>query len=88
MNERRRFERKSSAIRVEIMHPAIGKIIGSARDISDGGASVLIEHATVPPVGTVVEVCFKKMAGAINVDPVKMQIMHQDRNVVGLMFCA
>jgi hypothetical protein len=71
---------------VEISHPAIGTIIGFARDISDGGASVLIEHSTVPPVGTVVDVCFKKVVGAINEEPVKMQIMHLHRNIVGLMF--
>ncbi|NIB42038.1 PilZ domain-containing protein [Pseudomaricurvus alkylphenolicus] len=86
MDERRRFERRPTSIRVEITHPAFGAIIGFARDISDGGASVLIEHYQVPPVGTVVDVCFKKVVGPINDEPVKMTIMHHHRNVAGLMF--
>lgn len=86
MDERRRFERKPTSIRVEMVHPAFGTIIGFARDISDGGASVMIENQPNPPVGTVVDVQFKKMVGAINEDPVPMRVMHQNRNVVGLMF--
>lgn len=85
-NERRRFERKPTSIRVEIMHPTFGTIVGFARDISDGGASVLIENYQIPPLGTLVDVKFKRMVGAINEDPVKMQIVHQHRKLVGLMF--
>ncbi|MGH1469667.1 MAG: PilZ domain-containing protein [Cellvibrionaceae bacterium] len=88
LDERRRFERKSTTIRVEITHPAFGTIIGFTQDISDGGASVVIENQPNPPVGTVVNVLFKKMVGAINEEPVAMKVMHQHRNVVGLMFAA
>lgn len=86
MDERRRFERRPTSIRVEMTHTAFGTIVGFARDISDGGASVLIENYQIPPVGTVVNVCFKKVVGAINEEPVKMQIRHMHRNIVGLMF--
>lgn len=86
MDERRRFERKTASIRVEITHPAFGTIVGFTQDISDGGASVLIENQPNPPVGTVVKVKFRKMIGAINEEPVTMKVMHQHRNVVGLMF--
>jgi len=86
LDERRRYERKSASIRVEITHPAFGTIVGFTQDISDGGASVLIENQPNPPVGTVVKVIFKRMVGAINEDPVIMKVMHQHRNVVGLMF--
>ena len=86
MDERRRFERQSTTIRVEITHPAFGTIIGFTQDISDGGASVVIENQPNPPVGTVVSVRFKRMIGTINEDPVVMKVMHQHRNVVGLMF--
>ncbi|WP_341771092.1 PilZ domain-containing protein [Pseudomaricurvus hydrocarbonicus] len=86
VDERRQFERKPTSIRVEMTHPAFGTIIGFARDISDGGASVLIENYQVPPVGTIVEVRFKKMVGPINAEPVKMQIVHHHRNTAGLMF--
>lgn len=86
MDERRRFERKSTTIRVEITHPAFGTIIGFTQDISDGGASVVIENQPNPPVGTEVSVIFKRMVGAINEDPVLMKVMHHHRNIIGLMF--
>ncbi|MYM65053.1 PilZ domain-containing protein [Pseudomaricurvus sp. HS19] len=86
MDERRKFERRPSNIRVELWHPSIGKMIGSTQDISDGGASVMIEHPPIPPIGTVVEVRFRRAVGAINNEPVRMQVMHQHRNIVGLMF--
>ncbi len=85
-DERRRFERKSTSLRVEISHAAFGTIIGSARDVSDGGAQVLIENNPIPPVGTEVMVRFKKMVGSINEEPVAMKVMHQYRNTIGLMF--
>jgi hypothetical protein len=86
MNERRKYERTSTSIRVEMTHPSFGTIVGFARDISDGGAQVTVESHQCPPVGTVVDVRFKKMVGTINEEPVAMRVMHNFRNVVGLMF--
>lgn len=86
MEERRRFERKSSSVRVEMTHPSFGVIVGAATDISDGGARVTIENAIVPPVGTEVKVRFKKMIGNINDEPVAMKVMHATKVGVGLMF--
>lgn len=86
MEERRRYERKALAIRVEISHPSFGTIIGSTRDISDGGAQVAIENHQAPPAGTVVNVVFKKAVGQVNAVPVAMRVMHCHRNVIGLMF--
>ena len=85
MDERRRFERSPTSIRVEMSHPGIGVIVGFARDISDGGASVLIENQPSPPVGTVLDVRFKKLVGPINEEPVAMRVMHQHRNLIGVM---
>lgn len=86
MDDRRRYERKVAAIRVEIMHPSIGTMIGSTQDISDGGASVQLDSQTIPPVGTEVNVRFIKVAGAVNQEPVSMKVMYQQRNTIGLMF--
>ncbi len=88
MDDRRRFERRPTSIRVEISHPAIGDIVGFARDVSDGGASVRVEHSQVPPIGTFVDVVFKKVVGTINEEPVKMQVVYQQKNILGLMFCS
>ncbi|MFT6200986.1 MAG: hypothetical protein ACJAZJ_000162 [Candidatus Endobugula sp.] len=86
IDDRRRFERKAAAIRVEISHPSIGEMIGSTQNISDGGASVQLEGQTFPPVGTEVRVRFIKVAGAVNQEPVAMKVMYQQRNTLGLMF--
>lgn len=86
MEERRRYERTTTAIRVEISHPSFGTIIGFTRDISDGGAQVSVENHQTPPVGTIVDVLFRKMVGPVNAEPVAMRVMHSHRNLVGLMF--
>ncbi|WP_045860656.1 PilZ domain-containing protein [Teredinibacter purpureus] len=86
MDERRKYERTATSIRVEIIHPAFGSIIGFARDISDGGAQVSVENHPTPPVGTIVSVKFRKVIGPINDEPVTMKVMHATRNTIGLMF--
>jgi len=86
VDERRKWQRTSTTIRVEIKHPAFGIIIGQTMDISDGGAQVSFENHPSPPVGTVVDVKFKKIVGAINEEPVAMRVMHSARNNIGLMF--
>jgi len=86
VDERRHFQRKPTSIRVEITNPAFGTIIGFARDISDGGASVLIEGDVRPPIGTKVQVKFKKVVGRINSEPTPMKVMYHHRNLLGLMF--
>jgi hypothetical protein len=88
VEERRRYERTASAFRVEMTHPSFGTIVGFAMDISDGGAQVSIENHPSPPVGTVVNVVFRKNIGAVNQQPVPMKVMHSHRNLVGLMFVA
>ena len=86
MIERRRFERSSTSVRVEITNPNFGTISGFAKDISDGGAMVQVERHASPPVGTDVMVRFSKAVGPINVEPEAMKVVHQFRNTIGLMF--
>lgn len=86
MIERRQYERTSATVRVEMSHPGFGIIVGFTKDISDGGALVLIENQPCPPVGTEVMVRFKKTVGPINQEPVRMRVVHQLRNTIGLSF--
>lgn len=86
MIERRRFDRTTTSVRVEMSNPSFGTIIGFAKDISDGGALVQIENQPSLPIGTEVSVLFKKSVGPINLEPVKMKVMHQFKNTIGLMF--
>jgi hypothetical protein len=86
MMERRHFDRTTTSVRVEMSNPSFGTIVGFAKDISDGGALVQIENQPALPVGTEVSVLFKKSVGPINLEPVRMKVMHQVKNMVGLMF--
>src|SRR5690606_41456551 len=80
--ERRIYERTSTSVRVEMSPPGFGTIVGFTKDISDGGALVQIENQSCPPVGTEVYVRFKKAVGPINLEPVKMRVVHQLRNTI------
>ncbi len=86
MIERRRFDRTTTSVRVEMSNPSFGTIVGFAQDVSDGGAMVQIENQPCPPPGTEVMVLFKKSVGPINLEPVRMKVMHQFKNTIGLMF--
>jgi c-di-GMP-binding flagellar brake protein YcgR len=88
MEERRHFTRTLTNIRVELSNPSFGTLVGSTRDISDGGAQVVIENELIPPVGTNVQVVFKKASGPVNEAPVSMKVVHAHKNVIGLMFLA
>ena len=85
-NERRRFARQTTAIRVELSHPSFGTMVGFTRDISDGGAAVQLDVDVLPPVGTEVFVVFHKIGGQINNEPVGMRVMHHNNRLLGLMF--
>jgi c-di-GMP-binding flagellar brake protein YcgR len=86
MIERRSYERTSATIRVEMSNPGFGTIVGFTKDISDGGVLVEIENQPTPPVGTEVSVKFRKAVGPINLEPVRMRVVRQMRNTVGLIF--
>ena len=88
MEERRRFAQTSTIIHIKLTNPTFGTLIGSTRDISDGGALVMVDNELVPPVGTVVDVVFKKVVGPVNAQPVAMKVMHTHKNTLGLMFLA
>lgn len=85
--ENRAFLRTSSSAVVEMQHPSFGLISVNARDLSDGGISVHMGQHISPPVGTILDVTIKRHTGAINMEPVKMQVMHtQASGAVGLKF--
>lgn len=88
MIEQRRFERKPLSARVEVMHPDMGAFEWQARDISEGGIYVLTANSPKPPVGTILQVRIKRHTGALNEDPMPMQVVHHQRDGLGLMFVA
>lgn len=85
-HELRQFERSGCSFQVVMRHASIGILHGSARDISDGGVFVQLQNVILPPVGTVLEVTIKRFTGAINAEPVAMQVVHHNGMGVGLSF--
>ncbi|MGN0920815.1 MAG: PilZ domain-containing protein [Cellvibrio sp.] len=86
MLDRRKFERTTTAIRVEIYHPSFGTYVGTSKDISAGGVQVQLDADVYPPMGAELMVRFKKTVGAINEEAVPMRVVHQFRNTLGLAF--
>ena len=88
MLDRRKFERTTTAIRVEMYHPSFGVYVGMSRDISAGGVQVQLDTEVYPPIGTNLMVRFRKAVGTINEEAVPMRVVHQFRNTLGLSFIA
>lgn len=86
MQEQRRYIRTSSEALVEITHPAIGRMELKARDLSEGGVFVHLGLHMAPPIGTVVKARIKRHTGAINDEPVDMEIVHHQGGGMGLKF--
>ena len=84
--DQRHFERMPSSALVEMQHPSLGLIEVKARDLSDGGISVLMGNFPPPPTGHVVMVRIKRYTGVINQEPVPMRVVHQQFGCVGLAF--
>lgn len=86
-SNRRQYLRTPSDAMVQISHPGFGTFTVSAHDLSDGGIAVNMGNHICPPIGTIVDVIIKRHTGAINADPVKMEIRHvQVSGIAGLKF--
>lgn len=86
MEEKRRHARTPSSALVEMQHPVLGLIEVKARDLSDGGISVLMGNFPPPPLGLVLMIRIKRYTGVINQEPVPMKVVHHQMGSVGLSF--
>lgn len=86
MQEQRRYRRAGSDVLVEISHPSFGTISLKARDLSEGGVFVHLGNHIATPVGTVVKARIKRHTGAINAEPIDMQVVHHQGGGMGLKF--
>lgn len=86
--DKRVHPRVPSTAIVEIHHPSLGVYELKARDLSEGGVFVLAGGIyPTPPVGTDILVRIKRLTGEmINAEPIKMRVVHQQRDGVGLAF--
>jgi hypothetical protein len=86
MQEQRRHLRTSSEALVEISHPSIGTMELKAKDFSEGGIFVYLGNHIATPIGTVVKARIKRHTGAINAEPIDMQVVHHQDGGMGLKF--
>lgn len=86
MDDQRITLRSNSEAMVEVSHPSLGIIELKAKDLSDGGVFVFLGNHIAPPVGTVVKARIKRHSGAINQNPVDMQVVHFHSGGMGLTF--
>lgn len=84
--DRRQGDRQPYNMRVEIFHPGIGTMVGRGKDISDSGVAAFFEQGPLPPIGTIVQVKFKRLTGPINEDPVAMKVARHDKHLVAFTF--
>ncbi len=84
--ERRRYPRVASEAILQISHPAFGAISLKAKDASEGGFFALRGSQSLPPVDTEVAVIIKRYTGALNDDPVKMRVVRENEEGIGLAF--
>ena len=86
MNELRRHRRMKIPLKVELRHPATGKIIVAASDMSDGGVFLLVEEASKLPVGE--SVLIRTLGLGINGGetgpPLVMSVVRQTADGIGL----
>jgi hypothetical protein len=85
-SDKRRYVRTPSGALVEMQHPVLGTIEVKARDLSDGGISVLMGSFPPPPLGLVLMIRIKRYTGVINQEPVPMRVVHHQTGCVGLAF--
>lgn len=88
MDELRRHRRMKIPLKVELRHPATGKIKLDASDMSDGGVFLLLKDSTKLPVGD--SVLIRTLGLGINGSetgpPLVMTVARQTKEGVGLKF--
>lgn len=86
MDNRRKFVRSQADVMVTMTHPSLGTLNVKAKDLSEGGIAVDMGIHPAPPPGTELDVIIKRHTGALNHEPVKMQVVHVNKQSVGLKF--
>lgn len=85
--DKRLYPRTPGTAMLEIHHPTLGVYEVKARDLSEGGVFAMTGMYPKPPVGTELMVRIKRLTGSIiNMELIKMIVIHEQRDGVGLAF--
>jgi hypothetical protein len=85
MNDKRQYARIPLSTRVKITHPSFGSVMVMTRNLSNGGVFLVTQGIALPPIGSILE-------GQVQDSPdeapiVKMKIVREEAEGVGVMFC-
>jgi hypothetical protein len=86
VRENRRHERVPIAVEVEMVDPAIGKLIVNTKDISDGGLFLRLAHKPWPQVGSVVTVRVNEQLGGEDPPLLRARVVRETHDGVGVEF--
>ena len=85
MNNKRQYPRIPLSTRVKITHPSIGSVIVTTRDLSNGGVFLVTRGIELPPIGSTLEGQVQDLPEDAPI--VKMKIVREEADGVGVMFC-
>jgi hypothetical protein len=88
MNDKRRYARIPLSTRVKITHPSFGSVIVMTRNLSNGGVFLDTQGIELPPIGSILEGQVQDSPDEAPEAPiVKMKIVREEAEGVGVMFC-
>ena len=86
MSNRRQHARTPFQSAVKLIHPSLGCVTVTTRDVSDGGLFLLTKDMPMPPVGSIVQI--QALAFGESAPILKAKIVRATPDGVGLMFCS
>jgi hypothetical protein len=86
LRDKRRHERVPVTVEVELVDPAIGKLVVNTKDLSDGGLFLRLGPKPWPGVGSTVTVRLNQLLGGAEPPLLKARVVRETDEGVGLEF--
>lgn len=83
--EQRMHPRIAVPLKVSLTFSEDGQLFAVTRDISDGGIFLVIDQDSMPEVGDIVKVQVQGMGGGETAPWVKMKVVREESDGIGLM---
>jgi len=84
MSDKRNNIRTEVSLKVNITHPSFGTIAATTRDISNGGAFVVLEGRRKLPIGSIVEA--QVLDSPLGAPVLRMRVVRHEGEGIGLEF--
>lgn len=83
--DQRMHPRIAVPLKVSLSFSEEGQLFAVTRDISDGGIFLVIDRDTMPVIGDIVQVQVQGMGGGEDAPWVKMKVVREESDGIGLM---